>query len=130
MADSEKQEKKQKQPKSGAESEQKGGGPPNKGEGKGGGQKRERKPKGGEGQHIETATEEDLHQPAPPARLRQDYLDRIVPALTQRFGYKNRMAVPKLEKIVISMGLGKFATAGGEGKGSFEKAEKELTVIA
>ena len=40
------------------------------------------------------------------------------------------MAVPRLEKIVISMGLGKFATEGGDGKAKFEKAEKELTVIA
>jgi large subunit ribosomal protein L5 len=31
---------------------------------------------------------------------------------------------------VLSMGLGRFATAGGEGKGNFEKAERELTVIA
>src|SRR5205823_3412310 len=51
-------------------------------------------------------------------------------ALQQRFGYDNLFAVPRLEKIIISMGLGKFATAGGEGKASFEKAEKELTVIA
>ena len=68
--------------------------------------------------------------PAPPPRLIATYNERIVPALTQQFGYKNRMAVPKLEKIIISMGLGKFATEGGDGKAKFEKAEKELTVIA
>jgi len=38
--------------------------------------------------------------------------------------------VPKLEKIVISMGLGKFATEGGDGKAKFQQAEKELTIIA
>src|SRR6476659_5004067 len=69
-------------------------------------------------------------QPAPPARLIEHYKTKVVPALQQKFGYKNLFAVPKLDKIVISMGLGKYATAGGEGKANFEKAEKELTVIA
>ena len=66
--------------------------------------------------------------PAPPARLAGHYKEKVVPALTQRFGYKNQMAVPKLEKIVISMGVGKFATAGEKEK--VNQAEKELSVIA
>jgi len=40
------------------------------------------------------------------ARLKEVYQERAVPALMKRFGYKNRMEVPKLEKIVINMGLG------------------------
>ncbi len=40
------------------------------------------------------------------AKLREVYLEKIVPALMKRFNYKNRMEVPKLEKIVINMGLG------------------------
>ena len=40
------------------------------------------------------------------ARLREHYLKTVVPALTSEFGYTNVMAVPKLEKIVINMGLG------------------------
>ncbi|HEX8522988.1 MAG TPA: 50S ribosomal protein L5 [Tepidisphaeraceae bacterium] len=56
------------------------------------------------------------------------YREKVVPALQQQFGYKNSMAVPKLEKIVISMGLGKAVTAGEKGK--LEQAEKELGVIA
>ncbi len=40
------------------------------------------------------------------AKLREVYQERVVPALMKRFGYKNRMEVPKLEKIVINMGLG------------------------
>ncbi len=40
------------------------------------------------------------------AKLREVYQERAVPALMKRFGYKNRMEVPKLEKIVINMGLG------------------------
>jgi large subunit ribosomal protein L5 len=66
--------------------------------------------------------------PAPPPRLIAHYREKVVPALRQRFGYKNFLAVPRLEKIVISMGLGKAVT-GGE-KGKLEQAEKELSVIA
>jgi len=40
------------------------------------------------------------------ARLREVYQEKAVPALMKRFNYKNRMEVPKLEKIVINMGLG------------------------
>ena len=38
--------------------------------------------------------------------LKQDYLERIVPALTKEFGYKSIMEVPRLEKIVLNQGLG------------------------
>jgi large subunit ribosomal protein L5 len=79
---------------------------------------------------VEDTGPEESSTPAPPPRLIEHYKTKVVPALQQKFGYKNLMAVPRLEKIVISMGLGKFATAGGEGKSQFEKAEKELTVIA
>jgi large subunit ribosomal protein L5 len=39
-------------------------------------------------------------------RLKQEYKDKIVSALTEEFGYKNVMQVPKLTKIVISRGVG------------------------
>ena len=39
-------------------------------------------------------------------RIKEKYLAEAVPALTQKFGYKNPMEVPKLAKIVINMGLG------------------------
>ncbi len=78
----------------------------------------------------ESAAPEAPQQPAPPPRLIAKYREQIVPALQQKFGYKNLMAVPRLEKIVISMGVGKFATAGGEGKANIDKAEKELATIA
>lgn len=67
-------------------------------------------------------------QPAPPARMFELYRDKIVPALQQQFGYKNKLAVPRLEKIVISMGLGKAMTAGEKAK--MDVAEKELSIIA
>jgi len=40
------------------------------------------------------------------ARLKDYYLKKVVPALIEEFNYKNPMQVPKLEKIVINMGLG------------------------
>ncbi len=91
------------------------------------GAKKEKKPKGAPAEQVDEVVES---QPAPPPRLIAMYREQVVPALTQRFGYKNRLAVPRLEKVVISMGVGKFATAGGEGKGKIEQAEKELGVIA
>ena len=39
-------------------------------------------------------------------RLREHYKNEVVPALVKHFGYKNVMAVPRLEKTVINMGLG------------------------
>jgi large subunit ribosomal protein L5 len=41
-----------------------------------------------------------------PARLRAHYQKTVVPALTKEFSYKNVMAVPKIEKISINIGLG------------------------
>ena len=45
-------------------------------------------------------------KPLEPPRLKVRYNKDIVPALMKHFSYKNVMAVPKLEKIVINMGLG------------------------
>jgi large subunit ribosomal protein L5 len=44
------------------------------------------------------------------SRLRDRYQKEVVPALTKEFGYKNVMAVPKIHKVVVNMGLGE-ATA-------------------
>src|SRR5262252_8643210 len=44
--------------------------------------------------------------PQEPSRLHVRYKKEVVPALVKHFNYKNLMAVPKLEKIVINMGLG------------------------
>ncbi|MDO7788913.1 50S ribosomal protein L5 [Desulforamulus aquiferis] len=40
------------------------------------------------------------------ARLKDKYLNEVVPALMEKFGYKNIMQVPKIEKVVLNMGLG------------------------
>jgi len=44
--------------------------------------------------------------PPPPPRLRERYQREIVPALMQRFGYRNPFQVPRLSKVVLNMGLG------------------------
>ena len=40
------------------------------------------------------------------ARLKEKYVKDVVPALRKEFGYKSVMAVPKIEKVVVNMGLG------------------------
>src|SRR5882762_5439984 len=81
---------------------------------KGGGEKKARKPKGPA--PAEEMADEGPQQPVPPARLYERYKAEIAPALG--------------EKIGISMGVGRFAVEGGEGKTKMQQAEKELSVIA
>jgi len=59
-------------------------------------------------------------------RLRTRYDDKVRASLTETFGYKNPMQVPKLEKIVINMGVGE----GVQDKKKVTKAAKELAAIA
>ena len=40
------------------------------------------------------------------ARLKEHYVKKVIPALTKEFGYTNVMAIPKITKVVINMGLG------------------------
>ena len=58
-------------------------------------------------------------------RLKQEFNDRIVSALTEEFGYKNTMQVPNLEKIVLSRGVG----AAVSDKKLIDYAVDELTTI-
>ena len=44
--------------------------------------------------------------PPPPARLAQYYREKVVPELTQKFGYRTVMQVPRLRKITLNMGVG------------------------
>jgi large subunit ribosomal protein L5 len=44
--------------------------------------------------------------PAAPARLQVVYKEQVTKDLTQQFGYKSRMEVPRIEKIVLNMGIG------------------------
>lgn len=60
------------------------------------------------------------------ARLKQLYKEKVIPELMKRFGYKSVMQVPKLEKIVINMGIGE----GSRDIKLIDEAEKELALIA
>ena len=44
--------------------------------------------------------------PAAPGGLRRRYLDEVAPALRREFGYANPMQIPRLEKVVVNIGLG------------------------
>jgi large subunit ribosomal protein L5 len=44
------------------------------------------------------------------SRLREKYQKDVAPALTKEFGYQNVMAIPKLQKVVVNMGLGEATT--------------------
>src|SRR5216110_2315748 len=59
-------------------------------------------------------------------RLKADYNERIVPAMIERFGYKNKLEVPRLEKIVINMGVGDAT----QDKKRVETAAAEMELIA
>jgi large subunit ribosomal protein L5 len=58
-------------------------------------------------------------------RLKQEYKERVMAALTEEFGYKNVMQVPKLEKIVVSRGVG----AAVADKKLIDHAVEEMTLI-
>ena len=58
-------------------------------------------------------------------RLKQEYKDRVVSALKEEFGYKNVMQIPKLEKIVLSRGVG----AAVSDKKLIDYAVDEMTKI-
>ena len=60
------------------------------------------------------------------SRLKQEYKDRIVTALTDEYSYSNVMQVPKLEKIVISKGVG----AAVSDKKLIDHALEEVTKIS
>jgi large subunit ribosomal protein L5 len=62
--------------------------------------------KGGANADVAITAKAGSTTEAVPARFRDLYLKQVVPALTKEFDYKNPMEVPRLQKIVINMGLG------------------------
>lgn len=61
-------------------------------------------------------------------RLKTEYKKTIVPALMEKFSYKNMMQVPKIDRIVLNMGLGKVSEAGRNTK-LIDEAVEELAAI-
>jgi large subunit ribosomal protein L5 len=62
----------------------------------------------------------------PMPRLQKKYREEIAPALMKKFGYTNVMQIPRLEKIVVNMGVG----AASRDIKELDAAEKELAIIA
>ena len=60
------------------------------------------------------------------SKLKNEYHDRVVPAMKERFGYSNSLQVPRLEKIVLSQGIG----AAVADKKLVDAAVEEMTLIA
>ena len=60
------------------------------------------------------------------SKLKNEYRDRVVPTMKERFGYSNNLQVPRLEKIVLSQGIG----AAVADKKLVDAAVEEMTLIA
>jgi large subunit ribosomal protein L5 len=90
------------------------------------GEKRGKKGKGGEG--ASAAAEQKVVSTAEivPPRLADRYKQQVIPALTKQFNYKNPMQVPRLQKIVVNMGLG-AAVANPK---IIDSAVEELTAVS
>ncbi len=58
--------------------------------------------------------------------LKKFYVDEVIPKMMKKFGYKNALQVPRIQKIVINMGVGK----GAEDIKIVEQAQSELSLIA
>ena len=69
------------------------------------------------------STTETKKKPMP--RRQQLYREKVAPALRQEFAYPNPMMIPRLQKIVVNMGVGKAV----ENKNRLEAATKDLTAI-
>ena len=114
--------------KGGAKGAPKGGAP--KGKAPGGPQQQQARggkgEQGGRSQDAPAGVAEVAASPSETPRMLQRYRDEIRAKLQQEFGYKNDMQVPKLDKIVINMGVGE---ATGDSK-KLDNAVVELTLIS
>lgn len=98
--------------------------------------KQEKKPKpeaqaaagGGKqkGEQKKAEAKPEKSAPTVPSRLKVRYKAEIIPALMKQLGMKNPMQVPKLEKVVINMGVGE----GGRDIKVMDKAMEELSLIS
>lgn len=73
---------------------------------------------------MEAATVQS--QTAPPPRLRERYEQEVLPALMGRFGYSTTMEAPRLQKIVLNMGVGEAR----QNAKLLEAAQEQLAIIA
>jgi large subunit ribosomal protein L5 len=110
--------------------------------------KKDNKPKGGPGQQpppggkkaapIKVAVSYEVEEGAPQSvavlptgeryvpRLKQRYLEEVVPAMQKQFGYSNAMRVPQVKKVVINIGMGNEARENAK---SLDSAVGDLGII-
>lgn len=69
---------------------------------------------------------ENPSEKPPTPRLATTYKDKVVPALQEQFKYPNPMMIPRLQKVVLNMGIGRAV----ENKGRLQHGVKDLTTIA
>ena len=65
-------------------------------------------------------------EPPPPPRLYEQFKNEIIPAMVREFNYNNPMEVPRLQKIVLNIGVGEALTNGR----AIEAATRDLTIIS
>jgi large subunit ribosomal protein L5 len=104
----------------------KGGGAPKGGAAKADGGKKGPPPKADTKATVAAAAGEAKAAPEEMPRMQKRYLEQVRPAMTKEFNYTNPMQVPKLEKIVINMGVGE---ATGDQK-MLDSAVAELALIS
>lgn len=65
-------------------------------------------------------------------RLKEKYKKEIIPAMIEKFGYKNKMSVPKIEKVVLNTGFGKLSSSktGAEQKKIESAVLEDLGIIS
>lgn len=73
----------------------------------------------------EEAAQQTTHNGAPAARLLVRYRDQVVPSLMREFGYQNVMQAPRIERIVVNMGVGQAV----QDARALEGAVEDLRVI-
>jgi len=63
--------------------------------------------------------------------LMEKYKNEVTPKMMEKFGYKNKMAVPKIEKVVVNTGFGRQSVAktGEEQKKFIDSIVEDLTAI-
>ena len=74
---------------------------------------------------ADTPAEASAEEPAPTPRMRNLYREEIVPTMMREFGFTNPMQVPRIQKIVVNIGLGEALTNGR----AMESATGDLTAI-
>jgi large subunit ribosomal protein L5 len=62
------------------------------------------------------------------SRLKEQYRSQVAPALKKQFSYKNVMQIPRLEKIVVNMGVGQAGQTGGDSK-LLDNAMRDMGII-